>query len=288
VRRGPDFAAQIGRRQHKPDRHVRDGAARTERLMAQRQPTGPAPEPAVQRVRIRYAKRGRLRFTSHRDFARALERAVRRADLPMAFSAGFNPHPKISYLGAAPTGVASEAEYLELSLIRRVEPAELREGLDAALPVGLDILDVVESSGGSLADRLQASCWRLELPGVAVESLQHAVDAFLASESVLVSRLLKQGRREIDARLPIISATVESVSPGGKQSQCAILVLVVAQASPAVRPDDVLSALGQLTGLALAVPPIAVRVAQGPLDDNGVIGDPLAEDRRSGESASST
>jgi radical SAM-linked protein len=256
--------------------------------MAQRQPTGPAPEPAVQRVRIRYAKRGRLRFTSHRDFARALERAVRRADLPMAFSAGFNPHPKISYLGAAPTGVASEAEYLELSLMRWVDPDRLRAGLDAALPDGLDILDVVESSGGSLADRLQASRWRLELPGVSVEALQAAIDAFLASETVFVSRLLKQGRREIDARLPIISATVESVSPGGEQRQCAILVLVVAQASPAVRPDDVLSALGQLTGLALAAPPIAVRVAQGPLGDNGVIGDPLAEDRRSGESASST
>ena len=83
-----------------------DGAAPAE---------GPAPAPAVQRVRVRYAKRGRLRFISHRDFARALERALRRADVPMAFSAGFNPHPKISYPGAAPTGVASEAEYLELA-----------------------------------------------------------------------------------------------------------------------------------------------------------------------------
>jgi radical SAM-linked protein len=62
----------------------------------------------VQRLRVRYAKRGRLRFTSHRDITRALERAVRRADVPVAFSAGFSPHPKISYVGAvAPTGVAS-------------------------------------------------------------------------------------------------------------------------------------------------------------------------------------
>src|SRR5271154_5558812 len=125
--------------------------------MAQRQPTGPAPAPAVQRVRVHYAKRGRLRFVSHRDFARAFERAVRRADVPTAFSAGFNPHQKISYLGAAPTGVASEAEFLELSLTRRVEPTWLRDALDAALPPGLDIVEVVEAQGGSLADRLQAS-----------------------------------------------------------------------------------------------------------------------------------
>ena len=65
--------------------------------------------PPVQRLRIRYAKRGRLRFTSHRDFSRAFERAVMRARIPMAYSSGFNPHPRISYAGAAPTGSASEA-----------------------------------------------------------------------------------------------------------------------------------------------------------------------------------
>ena len=74
----------------------------------------------VQRIRIRYAKRGPLRFTSHRDFARAFERAVRRAGVPIAFSQGFTPHPKISYASAAPTGAASEAEYLEIGLQTRV------------------------------------------------------------------------------------------------------------------------------------------------------------------------
>src|SRR5436305_1819116 len=85
-------------------------------VLVGRQPEGPPPPPVVQRLRVRYAKRGRLRFTSHRDFARAFERALRRADVPMAYSAGFSPHPKISYAGAAPTGVASEAEYLEIGL----------------------------------------------------------------------------------------------------------------------------------------------------------------------------
>ena len=74
------------------------------RQARQRVPEGPAPDPAVQKLRIRYTKRGRLRFTSSRDFQRALERALRRADVPMAFSAGFHPHPKISYANAAATG----------------------------------------------------------------------------------------------------------------------------------------------------------------------------------------
>ena len=76
----------------------------------------------MQRLRIRYAKRGRLRFTSHRDFSRAFERAIFRARIPMAYSSGFNPHPRISYAGASPTGSASEAEYLEIGARRGGRP----------------------------------------------------------------------------------------------------------------------------------------------------------------------
>src|ERR1700752_3459445 len=94
-------------------------------------PSSAPPAPVAQRLVIRYAKRGRVRFASHRDIARAVERGVRKAGLPVAYSAGFSPHPKISYAGGAPTGSASEAEYLELSLTRRCEPADLGRLLDA-------------------------------------------------------------------------------------------------------------------------------------------------------------
>src|SRR6187200_2383990 len=106
------------------------------RMPGRRVPEGPPPAPVVQRLRLRYAKRGRLRFSSTRDFQRALERALRRADVPMAFSAGFHPHPKISYANAAPTGTASEAEYFEISVTDRVDPDSLRDALDEALPEG--------------------------------------------------------------------------------------------------------------------------------------------------------
>src|SRR5690349_751085 len=123
--------------------------------MSRRAPEGPPPPPVVQRLRIRYAKRGRLRFTSHRDFARAFERALRRADVPIAYSAGFTPHPWVSYVGAAPTGVASEAEYLEIGLARSVDPGVLRTELDQALPDGLDLLEAVVAGPGALADRIE-------------------------------------------------------------------------------------------------------------------------------------
>src|SRR6266480_2779271 len=112
-------------------------------------PRGEAPPPAVQHLLIRYAKRGKMRFASHLDVARAFERGVRRAGLPVAYSAGFTPHPKISYPGGAPTGVASEAEYLSLALTARQDGVQVGQRLNAALPDGIDVIDVTEFEGGS-------------------------------------------------------------------------------------------------------------------------------------------
>ena len=234
----------------------------------------------MQRVRLRYAKRGRLRFTSHRDFARAFERALRRAEVPMAYSAGFTPHPKISYIGASPTGVASEAEYVEIGLAREVDVAALRAALDAALPEGLDLTDAVVAGPGSLADRMEASAWRIELPGVAFAAVAAALEQFLARSEIPVERVTKAGRKTVDARGAVITASVRPSAPDGPGGpEHAILDLVVRQVTPAVRPDDIFEALRIVAGLALDTPPLAVRLAQGPLDDAGAIGDPLSSDR---------
>jgi radical SAM-linked protein len=240
-----------------------------------RQPDGPPPPPTVQKLRFRYAKRGRLRFASHRDLARTLERALRRAQVPMAFSAGFSPHPKISYLGAAPTGAASEAEYAEIGLSVRCDPEAVRVALDASLPDEVAILECVEAAEGtgSLADRIDTSVWRVELPGVEFTDLQAAVDAFLASDVVTVAKRTKNGLKDIDARPSVASASA------AEGAGCAILHMVVRQGTPAVRPDDVLAALAAVADLHPPLPPRAVREAQGRLDDTGTVADPLGPDR---------
>jgi radical SAM-linked protein len=243
----------------------------------------PQPEqnqaPVVQRIRIRYAKRGPLRFTSHRDFARAFERAVRRAGVPIAYSQGFTPHPKISYVGASPTGVASEAEYLELGLQSPVDPEELRQALDAALSPGLDVLEaVVAGPGAALADRIDASRWYVELPGMTSEQVSKAVDAFLAADEVLVERMTKQGRRRFDARaaVVVITARVDPATPDATVGQpCAILDLVVRQVTPSVRPDDVLAGLQVVADLAPPAPARVTRLEQGRLIGQADIADPL-------------
>lgn len=251
-------------------------------IVSRNQPPG-GQEPVVQRIRLRYAKRGPMRFTSHRDFARAFERAILRAGVPIAYSQGFTPHPKISYASAAPTGVASEAEYLEIGLRAPVAPADLVTALDAALSPGLDVLDAVEATEGSLADRIAASAWRIELPGVDTPTAQHAVEAFLAALEVPVDRLTKQGRRTLDARGPVVKLAVaqptDAIPSEVTGTPCAILDLVVRQVTPSVRPDDVLSGLRVVADLELPVPPRATRLAQGLLTAQGDLVDPLLADR---------
>jgi radical SAM-linked protein len=213
---------------------------------------------------MRYAKRGRLRFTSHRDFSRAFERAIFRARVPMAYSSGFNPHPRISYAGAAPTGAASEAEYVEIMLREVVDPAATMALLDEALPEGLDLVDVVVSEGGSLADRLQASSWRIDIDAPA-EQIVSSVAGFLAADEVMVERMTKRGLRTFDARAAVVS--LEAVEGG--------VALVLRHQELAVRADDVIKGL-RAHGLEPVTVPLLTRLSQGPFDEaTGTIGDPL-------------
>ena len=231
----------------------------------------------MQRLRIRYAKRGRLRFTSHRDFSRAFERAVFRARIPMAYSSGFNPHPRISYAGAAPTGSASEAEYLEIALAEVIDPARAHADLDASLPDGLDVIEVVQSAGGSMADRLEGSWWRITLRDTPADDALRAVEALLATDEIIVERMTKKGVRSFDARAAIASLVLAD-SPA-EEPPCAILDVVLRHGSPSVRPDDVLAALHEASGLRVTAA-LQQRLAQGPLDlEGGTVGDPLTPDR---------
>lgn len=210
----------------------------------------------------------------------------------MAYSAGFTPHPKVSYANAAATGTGSEAEYLEIALTEARDPDKLRELLDESLPTGLDIVDAVEARTSGLADRLTASVWELRLEGVAPEDARRAVDLFNAAETVEVQRLAKNGMRTFDARGAVagLEAFAVGVEPGDEthspqadrptDQACAILRLVVRHVTPAVRPDDVLSGLRAVADLAPPVPAGVTRLAQGLFDEEtGTVTDPLAPDR---------
>jgi hypothetical protein len=251
-----------------------------------------------------------MRFASHRDVARAFERGVRRAGLPIAYSAGFTPHPKISYAGGAPTGAASEAEYLSLALTARQAETQVCQRLNAALPDGIDVIDVTDEARQAWGDgssqargdppggpggwvppgesrrppgpafsQLEASEWRVLLPGVGPVAAQRAVAGFLALGEAPVERLTDKGVRRLDARAAVVEMDVIETDvietgpadPGGGlraaatgHEDCAILRMVVLHTAPAVRPEDVLTALREQDGIVPSSPPMITRLAQGP------------------------
>jgi radical SAM-linked protein len=233
-----------------------------------RAPQGDGGEPVTtQHLLVRYAKRGKMRFSSHLDVARAFERGVRRASLPIAYSTGFSPHPKISYAGGAPTGVASEAEYLSLTLTSRTEADAVRERLNAALPDGIDVITVTaEDSGGLPASRLTASEWQVALPGLPANNVVPVVQKFLALTEAPVERLTSKGMRRMDARAAVVSLEVLDDASAGTA-----LRMVVRHTVPSVRPDDVLNALRNVSDVFPAEQPLTTRLAQGSLGESGVV-----------------
>ncbi|MFD2349881.1 TIGR03936 family radical SAM-associated protein [Nonomuraea ferruginea] len=213
----------------------------------------------MQRLRVRYAKRGRLRFTSHRDISRAVERAVRRAGIPVAYSAGFSPHPKISYAGAAPTGVASEAEYLEIGVTTPCDPRQVKTDLDGSLPPGLDVLDVVEAAPARWPTAWRSPSGRCGCPAPTASTPKRRCRSSSRLSHVEVERLTKKGPRRFDAREAVLRLTVpEGTGRTAAQvpgQSCVILRMVVRHMTPAVRPDDVLTGLRLVADFAPPVPP---------------------------------
>jgi hypothetical protein len=180
--------------------------------------------------------------------------------------------------------VASEAEYLAIALTSRQAATWVRERLNETLPDGIDVIDVTDAalgaeaaprSPGGQAPSLQfaASQWRVVLPGVEPAAAQRAVAGFLALSEAPVERLTDKGVRRLDARAAVITLDVlGSADPdGGPRAavtgiqDCAILRMVVLHTAPAVRAEDVLTALGERHGLVPSLPPIITRLAQGSL-----------------------
>lgn len=183
----------------------------------------------------------------------------------MAYSSGFNPHPRISYANAAPTGAASEAEYVELGLSEVCEPVKVQAALNEVLPNGFEFVAVAEARRESLTELLQASDWLISLPDAPPEMVAHAVAALLETSEFTVDRMTKNGLRTFDVRGAILSLTTDAEGT---------LRLRSVHGVPLVRPDDVVTALRRLEPGIPDMPPLLTRARQGVLA-NGEILDPL-------------
>lgn len=204
------------------------------------------------RVRFRFTKLGKIRWTSHRDVARMWERALRRTSLPVAYSAGFSPRPKVSFGLALSTGHESVAEYLDVEMSTGLlDLASLPARLSPALPTGIDVLAaaVIDDRAGSLQEEVSSTAWELEAVGAPEEELSVLVERALAAESLIISRERKGVEVTEDIRPGIISVTVSGASPcvaEGYDAHAigAVLVAELGTRPRGLRPAELLRALG--------------------------------------------
>jgi radical SAM-linked protein len=192
------------------------------------------------KVRVRFVKLGKVRWTSHRDVARMWERAFRRIGLPVAYSGGFSPRPKVSFGLALPTGGESDAEYLDIELDRPVDLAGLPQALSAAMPQGIDVTAVgpVADGAGSLQQDVTSCAWWVEVADLDDEQARGRVTAALGAEQLLATRERKGKRVTDDLRPAILSLTVAERTDRG-----VALVAELATQPRGVRPSELVAAV---------------------------------------------
>jgi radical SAM-linked protein len=152
------------------------------------------------RIRVRFTKTGKIRWTSHRDIARVWERTIRRTRLPVAYSQGFSPHPKLHFGLALSTGHESVAEFLDIdlddtspALPSEAELTALPSRLTEALPVGLEVtgIGIIESNATSLQQAVASCEWRIEIRGVEPAEVADAIERTLAAPELTITRQRK-------------------------------------------------------------------------------------------------
>ncbi len=169
--------------------------------------------PIAQRLRITFGKAGPLRYTSNLDMAKIWERVLRRADLPLLYTRGFNTRPRISLAMPLPLGISSECEILDISLRERLDfcEASLRERLLAVSPQGLSIVAIteVDPRSSSMQSRISSAEYRIRFhDALERASLQRKIDELLCQETIIVERRRRRKRSVMDVRPLILSLEI--------------------------------------------------------------------------------
>lgn len=197
-------------------------------------------KPGAQSIRIRFSKAGRVRFVSHRDVARLFERALRKLRLPVAYTEGFSPRPKLSFGLALTVAHESEAEYLDVELFEPIDLGALPAELTDALPDGMTVDAVINIEPGtpSLQQAIVSCDWRIELLGTTPDALTAAVADVLAAAELPLERVRKGKTTVADVRPAILHLEVAGPTVDGVE-----LYAQLATESVSLRPSELVRTL---------------------------------------------
>jgi len=202
------------------------------------------------KVRIEISKGDEIRFLSHLDYARTIERAVRRSKLPVAYSEGFNPHMKVAYASALSVGVSSRVEYMDMELSEALDMASIKTRLETQLPDGIVLqrLKYIGDRTPALMAVVNLSVYQLTVPiteGAAAEAINGSIAAFNSAEKIIYVKESPKGRREIDIK-QFMDCDVTAELSG---ALLGVQLCIRMTQSGSVKPSEVLAVLVNEYGL---------------------------------------
>jgi len=224
-------------------------------------------------VRLRFAKAGKVRFVSHRDVARAFERALRIAEVPVAFTQGFSPRPKVSFGLALAVGYESRAEYLDVDLREPWDPDQLGDALSAGLPAGMTVTGAAPLAprAAALQEAVTAVAYQLVLADVDADQLADVAAAAWAAETLPVASTRKGRPLAVDVRPSLRRLDVDAPR--------AVLSVELSTQPRAARPAELFTAFRDLAGIDVGDGEDRVLRTHQWIERDGARREPLEADR---------
>jgi len=193
------------------------------------------------RVVIKYTREDRVKYISHLDLMRVMQRALRRADIPTAYSHGFNPHPIIAFASPLPVGVTSESEYMDIVLSRRMSLPVLKEKLNHTLPKGINVLEagVIDENAPSLMSMIERADYKVTVRGA---DWSKVLAAYSEIPEIMVEKKTKKGIASVNMKECIYSLSID------KDNQDQLLLSMRIGEKGSLSPNSAVEALLRLSG----------------------------------------
>lgn len=208
------------------------------------------------RIRVRFTKMNLMKFISHLDLMRLMERTLRRSNIPLAFTQGFNPHPKIAFATALAIGISSEGEYMDVEITQKISLNDFKNSMNKNLPSGIEIIKCkyINLDNPSLMATVEISTYIVKCKlqeNYEISLIQEAIDDFQRKTHIYTIKNIKKRNKDIKKEIDI-RPLINSIEVWNLSSKELVLKIRTATGSKGnLKPEVLIDKLIELEALCI-------------------------------------